>query len=185
MHDVIPGNIYEHYKHGDRYRVIAVANDHETQDVVVVYRKLYGDFGTYVRPRSMFTDVVLTPGGKVPRFRLVNHETYVDFDGYQRASRATAIYPDLGKNIIFPTLGLAGEAGEVAEKIKKVWRDRNGQPTREDRQAIAKEMGDVLWYVAQLATELHVSLNEIVSRNLEKITGRKRAETLHGAGDDR
>lgn len=185
MSDVIPGNIYEHYKHGDRYRVIAIAKDHETQEPMVVYRKLYGDLGTYVRPLGMFAEYVLTPLGRVPRFSLVNEETYVDFDSYQRMSRKTAIYPDLGKNIVFPTLGMMGEAGEVAEKIKKVWRDRGGHPTREDRQAIAKEMGDVLWYLSQLATELRISFNEIAARNIDKITGRKRDNRLHGSGDNR
>lgn len=185
MADVIPGNIYEHYKRGDRYRVLAIAKDHDTQEPMVVYRKLYGDMGTYVRPFSSFGSFVDTTIGRIPRFRLLNEEQYVDFDGYQRASRKTAIYPDFGKNIVFPTLGMVGEAGEVAEKIKKVWRDRGGHPTREDRQAIAKEMGDVLWYLSQLATELRISFNEIAARNLEKITGRKRDNRIHGQGDDR
>lgn len=185
MHDVRQGNIYEHYKHSDRYRVVAVASDHETQEAIVVYRKLYGDFGTYVRPLSSFAETVLTPVGRMPRFRLVAEEPYVDFEAYQRTSRKTAVYPDLGKNMVFPALGLAGETGEVAEKIKKVWRDRGGHPTREDRQAIAKEMGDVLWYVAQLATELHISLHEIAVRNLAKISGRQRTGSVHGSGDDR
>ena len=70
------------------------------------------------------------------------------FDEYQQAARTTAQYPDMGKNFYYPTLGLAGEAGEVAEKIKKLMRDDKGALTPERREALKKELGDVLWYVA-------------------------------------
>lgn len=185
MTDVQPGSIYEHFKRGDRYRVVAVAFDHETHEKLVVYRALYGTNDVYVRPYAMFIEEVATPAGRVPRFRFLHADQLVDFDGYQRTSRHTAMYPDLGKNIIFPTLGLMGEAGEVSEKIKKVWRDHAGHPTREDRQLIAKEMGDVLWYLAQLATELRISFNEIAAKNLEKTAARKRFGRIGGEGDVR
>ena len=71
----------------------------------------------------------------------------MNFQEYQDKSRKTAQYPDLGKNFVYPTLGLAGEAGEVAEKIKKVIRDKNGIIDEETREMIKKELGDVLWYV--------------------------------------
>lgn len=168
MTNVAAGHIYEHFKRGDRYRVLAVAKDHETQEDLVVYQAMYGERGVHVRPLVMFAEEVMTPTGRVPRFRKVHEDQLVDFDGYQRASRGTAVYPELGKNIIYPTLGLAGAAGETADRVRKVWRDRDGHPTREDRQAIAKEMGDVLWHLSQLATELRISFNEIAAKNLGK-----------------
>lgn len=168
MMNVVAGHIYEHFKRGDRYRVLAVAKDHETQEDVVVYQAMYGERSVHVRPIATFAEEVATPAGRVPRFRKVHEDQLVDFDSYQRASRGTAMYPEFGKNIIFPTLGLAGAAGGVADKVRKVWRDRGGHPAREDRQAIAKEMGDVLWHLSQLATELRISFNEIAAKNLEK-----------------
>jgi NTP pyrophosphatase (non-canonical NTP hydrolase) len=71
---------------------------------------------------------------------------------YQELSRRTATYPGAGDNIVYPTLGLAGEAGEVAEKVKKLLRDDDGVLSDERRGALAGELGDVLWYVAQVAT---------------------------------
>ena len=78
----------------------------------------------------------------------------MDLNNYQRQARNTALYPDLGSNPIYPALGLCGEAGEVADKVKKVLRDEAGVFSDERRQAIALELGDVLWYVSQLADEL-------------------------------
>jgi len=107
------------------------------------------------------------------------------FDEYQKKSRETAVYPDKGKNFVYPTLGLAGEAGETAEKVKKILRDDNGTITGLKREEIKKEMGDVLWYVAQMATEFGLSLEEIASSNMEKLFSRKERGTLHGSGDNR
>ena len=107
------------------------------------------------------------------------------FNDYQQESRKTAFYPDLGSNFIYPTLGLAGETGEVAEKIKKVIRDDGGFVSEEKRQEIKKEMGDVLWYLAQLATELNLSLDEIAWHNIEKLFSRKERGALNGSGDNR
>lgn len=107
------------------------------------------------------------------------------FEEYQEKSRETAIYPDKDNNFIYPTLGLAGEAGEIAEKIKKVLRDKNGVVDEETRKEISKELGDVLWYVSQLATELSLSLEEIASLNIEKLKSRKERGQLHGNGDNR
>jgi len=107
------------------------------------------------------------------------------FDEYQRLSRKTAIYPQKGKNFIYPTLGLAGETGEVVEKIKKVIRDKKGKISSQQKEEISKELGDVLWYVANLATELNLSLEEIAKKNLEKLFSRKKRGKLHGKGDNR
>lgn len=109
----------------------------------------------------------------------------MQFSEYQETSRKTALYPDLGKNFIYPTLGLVGEAGEVAEKMKKVLRDKNGildEPTRIELQ---KELGDVLWYLTQLAVELGMTLEQVAEKNIEKLQSRQQRNQLHGDGDNR
>ncbi len=107
----------------------------------------------------------------------------MDFNAYQEAARRTAAYPDVGSNPIYPTLGLTGEAGEVADKVKKVLRDRDGQFDPEVREAIKLELGDVLWYVAQLGSELGFAMEEIASANLEKLASRAARGRIAGSGD--
>ena len=107
------------------------------------------------------------------------------FADYQRRSRATAVYPGAGDNLLYPTLGLCGEAGEVAEKVKKMVRDDAGVLTGERREALAKELGDVLWYVAQVATEADLDLDVIAGANLEKLLSRQERGVLQGSGDER
>lgn len=109
----------------------------------------------------------------------------MDFKEYQEKSRKTALYPDLGNNFVYPTLGLSGEAGEVAEKIKKVIRDKGGVIDDVTREEIKKELGDVLWYVSQLATELGLTLDGIAENNIEKLYSRMDRGVLHGSGDNR
>jgi NTP pyrophosphatase (non-canonical NTP hydrolase) len=104
---------------------------------------------------------------------------------YQERSRATAVYPDAGANLLYPTLGLCGEAGEVAEKIKKMVRDDAGILSDERRAAVSKELGDVLWYVAQIATEAGLDLEAIAEANLDKLLSRRQRDVLQGSGDDR
>ncbi len=107
------------------------------------------------------------------------------FDEYQNAARTTAQYPDMGHNMYYPTLGLAGEAGEVAEKIKKLMRDDNGVLTPDRRQALKKELGDVLWYVAALCSELGLTMGEVAEHNVEKLRDRKDRNAIKGEGDNR
>ncbi|HOH67443.1 MAG TPA: nucleoside triphosphate pyrophosphohydrolase family protein [bacterium] len=109
----------------------------------------------------------------------------MDFNSYQQAAAQTAAYPDLGNNFIYPTLGLVGEAGEVAEKIKKVLRDDDGQLSAEKKQELMKELGDVLWYLARLAAELGLELEQVAQRNLAKLTSRQERGKLGGSGDNR
>ena len=104
---------------------------------------------------------------------------------YQQRSRATAVYPGAGDNLLYPTLGLCGEAGEVAEKVKKMIRDDGGVLTDARRVALAKELGDVLWYLAQLATEAGLDLSQIASENLAKLLSRQERGVLQGSGDER
>lgn len=106
---------------------------------------------------------------------------------YQRAASATAIYPD-HHSVVYPALGLVGEAGEVSEKVKKLLRKDILIPlgiTRETREEIAKELGDVLWYAAALANDLGFSLEEVAQMNLDKLNSRKERGTLEGSGDNR
>ena len=109
----------------------------------------------------------------------------MDFKTYQKKARETAQYPDLGSNIIYPTLGLVGEAGEVAEKVKKVIRDKDGIFDDEFKIGIKKELGDVLWYISNLCTELNVNLEDIASLNLDKLKLRAARGRISGSGDDR
>lgn len=109
----------------------------------------------------------------------------MNFEEYQKKSKETAIYPVVGKNFVYPTLGLTGEAGEVSEKIKKLFRDKNGIADDDTKKELQKELGDVLWYLAQIATEFDLSLNEIAEKNIEKLFSRKERGTLHGNGDNR
>jgi len=108
----------------------------------------------------------------------------VEFSDYQHFSRRTASYPRQAW-LTYPALGLAGEAGEVAEHAKKTIRDDGGEVSDERRAAIAKELGDVLWYVAQLASELGLELEDIARENLEKLFSRQRRGVLWGSGDER
>ena len=109
----------------------------------------------------------------------------MDLADYQQRSRATAVYPGAGENLLYPTLGLCGEAGEVAEKVKKMLRDDDGVLTAERREALAKELGDVLWYVAQVATEAELDLQEVADANLRKLLSRQERGVLQGSGDER
>jgi NTP pyrophosphatase (non-canonical NTP hydrolase) len=108
----------------------------------------------------------------------------MDLSQYQRESRRTAEYPREAW-LAYPALGLAGEAGEVAEHAKKAIRDDAGKVSDERRAAMSKELGDVLWYVAQLATELNLDLDQIANQNLEKLFSRQARGVLSGSGDDR
>lgn len=107
------------------------------------------------------------------------------FKEYQARAAETARYPGAGSNPIYPTLGLAGESGEVCEKVKKVIRDNGGNFDADAVSAIKKELGDVLWYVARLAAELGLDMEEVAAENLSKLASRKERGQLHGSGDDR
>jgi len=109
----------------------------------------------------------------------------MNFEEYQHKSRKTALYPAIGHPVIYPTLGLVNEAGEVAGKIKKVFRDKDGQISADTRQALKAELGDVLWYLAQVATELGLTLDEVAEANIVKLYDRQERGKLGGDGDER
>lgn len=108
----------------------------------------------------------------------------LDLNSYQVRSRQTAVYP-AETGLLYTALGLCGEAGEVAEKVKKMLRDDGGHLSDDRRAAIAAELGDVLWYAANLAAELGLTLEDVARRNLDKLADRQARDRLHGSGDDR
>jgi NTP pyrophosphatase (non-canonical NTP hydrolase) len=106
-------------------------------------------------------------------------------DDYQTRALDTAIYPNRGANFVYPVLGLCGESGEVADKLKKVIRDGDGILTDTVRDAVAKELGDCMWYIAVLAYELDYELSEIMAMNLAKLASRQQRGVISGSGDAR
>jgi len=106
----------------------------------------------------------------------------MNINTYQEEAAKTAIYKD---KLIYPTLGLAGEAGEMANKVKKVLRDNAGELSDEVRKDLIKELGDVMWYCAALANDLNVSLGEVCFVNIEKLKSRQERNQIGGSGDNR
>lgn len=113
----------------------------------------------------------------------------LNFDEYQLAAADTAVHPAANTGgvdaLVYLTLGLNGEAGEIAEKVKKVLRDKDGKFSQEDKHDLALECGDELWYLARLLDELDYSLEEAAQMNLDKLRDRKARLVLTGSGDNR
>ena len=108
----------------------------------------------------------------------------LQFSDYCKAAASTDRYPNECKPWVY-ALGLTGEAGELADKIKKVYRDKGGVFKQEEREAIAKELGDVLWYLTRLGATLGFSLEQIAAMNIEKLSDRSKRGKIGGSGDDR
>jgi len=106
----------------------------------------------------------------------------LNFKDYQRLALTTAAYP---RGIYYPALGLGAEAGETLNIIKKVMRDHNNFVTQQTRECLADELGDVLWYLAALCTELGLDLATVARVNLEKLDDRARRGVIQGSGDKR
>lgn len=111
----------------------------------------------------------------------------MDFDEYQEKARTTAIYGGVGEfnGLAYVALGLAGEAGEFANKVKKIWRDQGGKITQENKDILIQELGDILWYLSNAASELDKSLGEAAENNIQKLFSRKDRGVLGGSGDNR
>lgn len=107
------------------------------------------------------------------------------FDEYQEISKQTAVYHQGDTALYYLGLGVAGEAGEVAEKLKKVLRNHNGEVSEEMRADIKKEIGDVLWYLSQLAAELNFSFSDVAKANIEKLQDRASRGVIKSSGDNR
>lgn len=108
----------------------------------------------------------------------------MELNEYQKKAEETAFYPD-GQRILYPALGLTGEAGEVSDKVKKVLRDKDGKFSAVTKEEIAKELGDVLWYVAIMARDMGYTLGEVAEMNIRKLESRKLRGKLGGSGDNR
>ena len=108
----------------------------------------------------------------------------MNMNDYQFVSRKTAIYPK-SQGFVYCVLGLVGESGEIADKLKKVIRDKNSKLGEEEIMGVDKELGDVLWYVSNLAHELGFTLEEIAQMNVDKLQSRMERNKLSGSGDDR
>jgi hypothetical protein len=109
----------------------------------------------------------------------------MELNYYQQKARETAIYPNMGNEFTYPALGLVGEAGEIANKLKKVIRDSGGVLTQPVKESVGAEIGDCLWYIAQLATEMGYDLNDLAQGNLDKLASRKERGVITGSGDNR
>ena len=101
---------------------------------------------------------------------------------YQLLAQKTAIYQ---QKIWYPVIGLGGEVGELLNKCKKVLRDNSGFFEQKNVEEITAEMGDVLWYLAMLATDLGIDLEDVAANNIQKLEARKKAGTIGGSGDER
>jgi len=109
----------------------------------------------------------------------------MNFTEYQEKAKKTALYPR-EYSVIYPALGLGGEAGEVLEKIKKWIRDEGAGEMSEDRkELLKKEIGDVLWYVAAISSDLGLDMGEIAEMNIEKLYSRLERDKINGDGDER
>ena len=109
----------------------------------------------------------------------------MNFNEYQSKARETAIYPSAGSNLWYPALGLAGEVGEVEEIIKKVYRDHSGKLSGTDQERLRKELGDVLWYLANICCEAGLDLAQVARENYLKLQDRVARGVLQGEGSDR
>ena len=107
------------------------------------------------------------------------------FKEYQEMARETALFPIIGHKIVYPALGLAGESGEVSDKIKKIFRDKGGEFDDKAIESIAAELGDVLWYLATICDVLNIELGSVAQGNIDKLRSRKLRGALYGSGDDR
>ena len=115
----------------------------------------------------------------------------MEFDEYQKKAAKYDLFDDSGVNNLSEpafcekVLGLVGEAGETADKVKKIIRDKEGSATDEDKDAIKKELGDVLWYIANISRYLGFDLSDVAETNINKLESRYQRNKLHGAGDER
>jgi NTP pyrophosphatase (non-canonical NTP hydrolase) len=116
---------------------------------------------------------------------LQNTPDALGFDAYQQAAAQTSAAVATDHPIVYPTLGLANEAGEVAGKVKKILRDRQGRISDADRETLALELGDVLWYLSEICTRLGIRLEDIAARNIAKLADRAARGILTGEGDHR
>lgn len=116
------------------------------------------------------------------------NQNEVSLSDYQRFTKSTAQYPSSTKmptELVYIALKLNGEAGEFAEKIGKLIRDKGGEITPEDRVLLTKELGDVAWYLSEGARQLGTTLSDVLQVNMDKLASRKARGVISGSGDER
>lgn len=115
----------------------------------------------------------------------------MELNEYQKLAMTTADYPSMGANLLYPAIGCGEEAGEILGKVKKLWRNRGITSahsldfTAEDEAALVKEMGDNLWYLAALANELGITLEQVAKANIDKLHDRQARGVIKSEGDER
>jgi NTP pyrophosphatase (non-canonical NTP hydrolase) len=113
----------------------------------------------------------------------------MNFNAYQELALSTAVYQSIGENLVYPAMGLAGETGEYVDKVKKNWRNKGSMSAAnlsfEEKMEFAKELGDILWYVAASSRELGVDLSEIAALNVAKLSDRRNRGVIKSEGDNR
>ena len=109
----------------------------------------------------------------------------MDLKEYQKLAHRTSIIPKVGEIYVYPVLGLVGEAGEISNKIKKIFRDDKGILTDSRKEEIKNELGDILWYIAEFSTCLDLELDDVAEANIKKLASRLERETIKGDGDKR
>jgi NTP pyrophosphatase (non-canonical NTP hydrolase) len=110
----------------------------------------------------------------------------MNLNDYQKEALVTALWSgDNLKDLAHWVLGISGEAGEVAEKVKKIIRDKNGELTQESKIELMKELGDVMWYIAVMAEHMGYSLEEVAQANITKLRDRQKRDVIKGSGDNR
>lgn len=142
-------------------------------------------FITYYTPSSddIFANDWITICEQEDSNNQINASKNINY--YQKFTATTDIYPNDAFNIGYKALGLVGEAGETADKIKKIYRDKNGIFNATDEMEIAKELGDCLWYISRLTEALGFNMSDIININVDKLTKRKAENKIHGNGDNR
>ncbi len=109
----------------------------------------------------------------------------MDLTEYQSAAHQTSIYPSGELGLLLAITGLCGEAGELANKAKKIFRDHDGKLPPEMKEALRAELGDAFWYISEIATKLDADLSDVGLQNLEKLSDRQKRNVLTGSGDNR
>jgi NTP pyrophosphatase (non-canonical NTP hydrolase) len=164
---------------------------HKTgEPITVECEKCYDEEGSFACVRAAHQHQFKNKGIFMSSYEvLVEHSENMGFEEYAKYAVATAEYPNIGENLVYPALGLVGEAGEVAEKVKKIWRNKGTISPRDvdaaTKEMIVKEMGDVLWYLAALSGELGVPLSKVAFLNLEKLNDRRARNVIKSEGDER
>jgi NTP pyrophosphatase (non-canonical NTP hydrolase) len=114
----------------------------------------------------------------------------MDFNDYQKKAIVTDVLggkpqPITSQAFFAQLLGLVGETGEIAEKFKKIYRDKNGEFGPNELQEVTKELGDIMWYISVVCTYLGISLQDVAELNIEKLKSRMQRNVLNGSGDNR